>query len=110
MRMDIQPLIEQIRRGTYYWRQHAIQRSLERRIEEEVVEALLSGEIIEAYPEDKYGPSCLVLGRTSAGRPVHVQCSLPPTVWIITLYEPDPEVWIDFRTRQGRINPSDTPD
>jgi hypothetical protein len=72
--MDIQPIIEQVRRGTYYWRQHAIQRSIE-------------------------------LGRTNAGRPVHVQCSLPPTVRIITLYEPDAEEWINFRTRQGRINP-----
>jgi len=104
--MDIQPIIEQVRRGIYYWRQHAIQRSIERGIrDEEVVEALLHGEIIEEYPEDKYGPSCLVLGRTSAGRPLHVQCSLPPTVWVITLYEPDPQEWINLRTRQGRINP-----
>ena len=104
--MDIQLIIEQVRRGTYYWRQHAIQRSIERGIsEEEVVTALLNGEIIEEYPEDTYGPSCLVLGRTSAGRPVHVQCSLPPTVWIVTLYEPDPEAWLDLRTRQGRTNP-----
>jgi Domain of unknown function (DUF4258) len=104
--MDIQLIMEQVRRGTYYWRQHAIQRSIERGIrEEEVVEALLDGEIIEEYPEDKYGPSCLVLGRTSARRTLHVQCSLPPTVWIITLYEPDSEEWIDFRTRKGRINP-----
>jgi Domain of unknown function (DUF4258) len=72
---------------------------------EEVVEALLNGEIIEEYPEDKYGPSCLALGWTRAGRPLHVQCSLPPTVWVITLYEPDAQEWINFRTRQGRINP-----
>jgi hypothetical protein len=79
--MDIQPIIEQVRRRTYYWRQYAIQRSIERGIrDEEVVEALLNGEIIEEYPEDKYGPSCLVLGRTRAGRPLHVQCSLAPTV------------------------------
>jgi hypothetical protein len=104
--MDIQPILDQVRSGMYYWRQHALQRSLERGIrEEEVVQALLNGEIIEEYPDDKYGPSCLVLGRTSAGRPVHVHCSLPPTVWIITLYDPDPEAWIDFRTRQGRSNP-----
>ena len=103
--MDIQPIIEQVRRRIYYWRQHTIQRSIERGIrDEEVVEALLNGEIIEEYPEDKYGPSCLVLGRTRAGRPLHVQCSLPPTVWIITLYESDPQEWINFRRRQERIN------
>jgi Domain of unknown function (DUF4258) len=83
-----------------------MQRSIERGISDrEVVEALLNGEIIEEYPEDKYGTSCLVLGRTIAARPWHVQCSLPPTVWVITLYEPDPQEWINFRTRQGRINP-----
>jgi hypothetical protein len=64
------------------------------------VEAILSGDIIEEYPEDKYGPSCLILGKTKMGRPLHVQCSLPPTVWIITLYEPDPQEWIDLRIRK----------
>ncbi len=59
-------------------------------------------EIIEDYPEDKYGPSCLVLGFRKAGRPLHVQCSYPtrPLVKIITLYEPDPDLWIDFRVRR----------
>ncbi len=99
--MDILPIREKIRRGEYHWRQHAIQRSIERGIaEEEVVDALLNGGIIEEYPEDKYGPSCLILGTTREGRPLHVQCSLPPTVWIITLYEPDFEEWIDLKTRK----------
>jgi hypothetical protein len=99
--MDMQAIQDQIRSRVYYWRQHAIQRSIARAItEEEVVEVLLSGEIIEAYPNDKYGPSCLILGKTRTGRPLHIQCSLPPTVWIITLYEPDPKEWIDFRRRR----------
>ena len=99
--MDIRPIQEQVSKGAYQWRRHAIQRSLERSItEEEVVEILLNGEIIEEYPEDKYGPSCLILGRTQSGRPLPVQCSLPPTIWIITLYEPDPQEWIDWRSRK----------
>lgn len=42
------------------------------------------------------------LGFTKAGRPLHVQCSYPirPLAKIITLYEPDPELWIDFRVRR----------
>jgi hypothetical protein len=54
-------------------------------------------EVIEDYTEDKYGPSCLILGFTSAGRPLHVQCSHPtrPLLRIITVYEPDAELWID---------------
>jgi len=59
-------------------------------------------EIIEDYPDDKYGPSCLVLGFTQAGRPLHVLCSYPsrPVLKIITLYEPDPNLWRDFWTRK----------
>jgi hypothetical protein len=99
--MDIRPIQEQVSKSAYQWRRHALQRSIERSIaEEEVVEILLNGEIIEEYPEDKYGPSCLILGRTQSGRPLHVQCSLPPTIWIITLYEPDPQEWIDWRSRK----------
>ena len=30
--------------------------------------------IIEDYPDDKYGPSCLILGYTKNGRPLHIQC------------------------------------
>jgi len=47
----------------------------------------MSGEIIEDYPEDKYGPSCLIYGITREGRILHVQCSIEP-VWIITAYDP----------------------
>ena len=60
------------------------------------------GEIIEDYPDDKYGPSCLILGYTKAGRPLHLQCSYSghPPMKIITLYEPSADRWIDFRIRK----------
>ena len=50
----------------------------------------------------KYGPSCLVLGFTTAKRPLHVQCSYPstPIVKVITLYEPDPSRWLEFKVRR----------
>lgn len=66
------------------------------------LDQLREGEVIEDYPQDKYGPSCLVLGWTGAGRPLHVQCSYPsrPLVKVITLYEPDPNVWVNFRERR----------
>jgi hypothetical protein len=99
--MDIRLIQEKVQKGEYYWRQHAVERSVEREVtEEEIAEVILHGEIIEEYPEDKYGPSCLIFGRTGRERPIHVQCSLPPSVSIITLYEPDPAEWIDFRKRK----------
>ena len=65
-------------------------------------EAIQSGEIIEDYPDDKYGPSCLILGFTMSGRPLHIQCSSPTRslVKIITVYEPAQNEWIDYRVRR----------
>ena len=95
-----------IRRREYEFSKHAVDQGIVRDITvTEVEEALASqSEVIEDYPDDKYGPSCLVLGFTNAGRALHVQCSYPsrPLIKIITLYEPDPERWINFRTRESR--------
>ena len=100
--MDIALIRNKVREEDYHWRQHAIERSIERDIAEaDVAEVILSGSIIEEYPGDKYGPSCLIYGRTKRSRPIHVQCSLPPEVWIITVYEPDPNQWVDFSKRKG---------
>jgi hypothetical protein len=100
-------MIEQIRAkvtaGLFEFSKHAVDQSITRRIPvEEMREAFPDGEIIEDYPDDKYGPSCLILGFTRAGRPLHIQCSYPsrPVLKIITLYEPDPNLWIDFRVRR----------
>jgi len=88
----------------YEFSKHAVDQSIIRDIAvAEVEDAMVGqGEIIEDYPEDKYGPSCLILCYTKTGRPLHVQCSYPsrPIIKIITLYEPDPDLWIDFRIRR----------
>jgi len=55
----------------------------------EIEDAVIAGEIIEEYPDDKYFPSCLVYGKTRNGRDLHIQMSLLPAVVIITVYEPD---------------------
>lgn len=82
---------------------HAVDQSIIRRISvQEVREAISNGEVIEDYPEDKYGSSCLIYGKTSNGRHLHVQCSYPsrPLIKIITLYEPESEYWIDYKMRR----------
>jgi Domain of unknown function (DUF4258) len=59
------------------------------------------GEVVEDYPEDERGHSCLLLGRGDEGRPIHVVCS-PKDEYlaIITTYLPDEAEWPgDFRTR-----------
>lgn len=69
----------------------------------ELKEALSNGKIIEDYPNDPRGPSCLVLGY-SRGKPIHVVCGEYPSgkTLIITVYRPDPALWDDtFETRRG---------
>ena len=66
----------------------------------EVEAVVRDGEVIEDYPEDARGHSCLML-HTPRGRPVHVVCS-PKVDYlaIITAYVPDPASWsADFRRR-----------
>lgn len=101
-------LLDEIRRkvanSRFEFSKHAADQILVRDIRvQEVREAIANGEIIEHYPDDKYGPSCLLLGFTRARRPVHVQCSYPsrPLLKIITVYEPDPDLWIDFKARRS---------
>ncbi|HQX56531.1 MAG TPA: DUF4258 domain-containing protein [Pyrinomonadaceae bacterium] len=54
------------------------------------------GEVIENYPEDARGHSCLILGVDDGQRPIHVVCS-PKDEYlaIITCYLPDEDEWSD---------------
>lgn len=68
----------------------------------EVHHVVRTGEVIEDYPDDSRGHSCLILGRGKGKRPIHVVCS-PKTDYlaIITAYLPSKEDWEDhFRKRR----------
>ena len=102
-------MIEEIRKkiaqNQFEYSQHAVDQSIIHHISvSELREAIAHGEIIEDYPDDKYGPSCLMLGFTLEQRPLHIQCSYPsrPLVKIITLYEPNVKLWIDFMIRRTK--------
>lgn len=89
--------------GRFEFSKHATDQAILRGIRvQEVREAIAGGQVIEDYPDDKYGPSCLLFGFTQAGRALHIQSSYPsrPLIKIITLYEPDPTHWVDFTTRK----------
>jgi Domain of unknown function (DUF4258) len=69
---------------------------------DEVEIVVTQGELIEDYPSDPRGHSCLMLGLGEANRAVHVVCS-PKDEYlaIITAYLPDPTQWSeDFRRRR----------
>lgn len=88
--------------GAWELSRHALDQCLLRAIRvSEIRECLLAGEVIEFYPDDKYGPSCLVLGQTAKGRILHVHCSdeSRAILKVVTAYEPDPRRWREYRFR-----------
>jgi len=82
---------------------HAAEEALAENITRSEIEAtLLSAQVLEDYPDWWLGPSCLIYGRTPAGRDLHIVVSyagLP--VMIITVYEPRPPKWITPTRRGG---------
>lgn len=99
--MDIREIKEKIRHGEYEISYHA---EKERYAEDitiaDIEAAIFNGEILEDYPNDHRGPSCLVLGY-SQNRPIHIVCCYTTTKWIriITVYLPKPPKWTNERTR-----------
>ncbi len=69
----------------------------------EVRQAIETGELVEDYPDDPRGHSCLILGRGADDRPIHVVCS-PRSEYlaIITAYLPNQAEWQNnFRKRKN---------
>ena len=68
----------------------------------DVRRVIFEGKIIEDYPEDARGHSCLMLGYGEDERALHVVCS-PKDEYlaIITAYVPNPGQWADnFESRR----------
>lgn len=69
---------------------------------DEIRQVIFEGEIVEDYPEDKCGHSCLIFSYTLIGRPVHVICAPKEEyLGIITVYVPTLDKWENnFKTRR----------
>lgn len=102
-RMHIDQIRKDISAGRFEFSRHAFHRAIERNISaNEITQAGTDAEVIEEYPNDKYLPSCLLLGFTRAQRPLHMQvCHVcANVVKIITIYEPDLRQWTKYRKRR----------
>ena len=89
---QIEWIHEKIRRGEYYFSKHGDQeRQNDNLTVAEVEEALLKGRIIEQYENTGRGESCLVVGFTETGKPIHIVCGMRGD-WlvVITAYIPQP--------------------
>ena len=94
---------ERVRCGEYLLSLHADE---ERRADgldiADLEEALLNGQMLEEYPEDRRGSSCLVYG-TSQGQPIHVVCGKNRSEWmvVVTVYIPSEPKWQSPTKRRG---------
>lgn len=106
--LEIKEIRRKIANDEFEFSKHAVDQSILRQIRVyEIKETIANGQLIEDYPTDKYGPSCLICGLTQTGRPIHIQCSYPSRalIKIITVYEPDAARWNnDFTIRRNWNN------
>lgn len=99
----IEEIRHQLQSGQFDFSRHAFRRAVERNIsEQDIIEVGENVRIIEDYPEDKYSPSCLLLGFNRLGKALHIQvsCQESEKVKIITIYEPDLNQWINYSQRR----------
>lgn len=98
--MTIDEIKEKVEKNQYEYTLHA---EIERRADDltfyQIEEAILAGDILEQYPDDGRGESCLLVG-FSENIPIHVVCGgRGDKVVIITVYVPKPPKFVDPWTR-----------
>ena len=96
-------LKHKVARGEIEVSEHATKQITRRNIAAaEITQAIATAQLVEDYPEAQYGPCCLIFGRTEMNRPLHLVVTYPyrPRVRLITAYEPDPSLWVNFIIRR----------
>jgi len=98
--MNIENVRRKVRSNQYVYTQHAdIERNADELTFAQVEEALLSGKILERYPDTGRGESCLIVG-FAGDVPVHIVCGWHGNkLAVITVYVPRPPRFIDPWTR-----------
>ena len=84
--------------------QHFTDRLFKRGIEyDNILHAIMNGEIIERYPNDYPHPSGLISGHDAESNPLHVVAGLGNgAVYLITAYHPSADKWeADYKTRKA---------
>jgi hypothetical protein len=108
--MDIQEIRQLMRQGAYEFSMHAQQERLAEDLDvREIERAITQGEMLEAYPHDPRGESCLILGYAGV-KPIHAVLGWARgreerkrILRIIMVYLPKPPKWSDPRTRGGNL-------
>lgn len=105
--MDLQEIQQHVCNGNYEFSLHAQQERLEENLDITEIEAAVVGsaEVLEEYPDDPRGESCLVLG-FAGSRPMHIVLGWAKRkrdrsriLRVITVYIPSLPKWVNPRTR-----------
>ena len=104
--MNLEKLKSSIENDSIEWVKHVLQRMLTRGVSRSDVKyAILKGELIEDYPDDKPFPSALFFCIIN-NRPIHAVAALNEEnmkTYIITVYEPSLDVFErGYKTRRKR--------
>jgi hypothetical protein len=107
--MNIDEIKARIRAGRYVYSQHA---EIERRADgltfAQIEEAMLSGAVLEQYPDTGRGQSCLIVGFVG-DVPIHVVCGWRgDKVALITVYVPRAPKFVDPWTRGEQTDVGDS--
>lgn len=84
--------------------QHFADRIFKRGIEyDDIIHTIMSGEIIEHYPDDYPHPSGLILGYDADSKPLHTVVGLGSgAIYLITAYYPSVDKWeSNYKTRKA---------
>ncbi len=90
--MDIKSIKLKFISGEYFYSRHGdTERQNDNLSLLDVEEAVLNGRILENYENTGRGESCLLVGFTDRGKPIHIVCGYSKnSVVIVTVYIPTP--------------------
>lgn len=100
--MNLEAIRKLIREGKYLFYIHALTEAKKDGVgPEDAITAILSGKVIETYPERK---RVLILGYLTGQMPLHIVCdySNEGIIIIPTMYIPDRRQWVRFQIRKPK--------
>jgi len=94
--IEVEWIIQKVEAKEYYFSNHG---DKERQNDDlsivDVEEAIINGRILEQYEDTGRGESCLVVGFSAKGKPIHVMCGKrKETLAVITVYIPTPPKFV----------------
>lgn len=102
--VELADIIEAIHAGRVRITDHAYEEANADLLKfDEIYFSALHGEVIEEYQDDSPYPSVLIFGQTFGGDSVHsVWAYNEKKSWavLITVYRPDPNLWIGCKVRK----------